>query len=294
MVNLLVDLHKADAYVDNYPSQFPDDSSRMMLKQSVFAKHGVSQADYDTSLVWYAHNMDTYSDVYRRVIDKLKDEYNHNSNPTDISSRGESSQIKAQAGRSYYSIDGDTADLWTLPRNWILPYGLNTGYIPFDYEPNHENNLGDCYELKYKTIVGQSSLSSLIAVDYSDGGTAYINHKYSSVNWNLLTLQTDSTRIVRRIYGYINYKLSSPNIVYIDSLQLLRTHLNSSFYASRISMPHIVERKLKRSEDTSDKNPATHQIKNEGHFKPKEGLNKPSIKRHIEKSPNANHLPSRL
>lgn len=293
MVDLLVDLHKADAYVDNYPTQFPDDSTRMALKQSVFLKHGVTQADFDTSLVWYAHNIDVYTDVYRHTIDKLKNEFNKASNDKSIPKRTDDSNEGLAIGKTYYTIEGDTADLWNMPREWILTQGMNTGFIPFDYNPDNAGKRGDCYELKYKTIIGQNKISSFIAVDYSDGGTAYLSHSYSSKNWNILSLQTDNTRSVRRIYGYFFYKLLSGETACIDSVQLLRTHMESDNYNSRFSAQHVVERMVKRNVKASGNESVSMKPIHHESFRPKDGLHKSSVNSHIEVSPNASHLPSR-
>lgn len=294
MVDLLVDLHKADAYVDNYPTQFPNDSTRMMLKQSVYLKHGVTQADFDTSLVWYAHNMEVYTDVYRRVIEQLKNDLDRTSNDKTIFPESNRKNDVLIAGVPYYSIDGDTADLWTMPREWMLSQGLKSGFIPFDFDTDRSSKLGDCYELKFKTLKGQEKISSFIAVDYSDGGTAYLNHSYSSRNWNLLSLQSDSTRSVRRIYGYFYYKLSPGDVAYIDSVQLLRTHMNSANYGFRFSVQHVAERNVRRANMQGDKGIPSSAPINNGVFIPKEDINKPSVRRHIKKSPNVDHLPSRL
>ena len=47
---------------------------RQVLKQSIFAKHGVDQELYDHSLEWYGHNMDVYTDVCDRAMRQLEDE----------------------------------------------------------------------------------------------------------------------------------------------------------------------------------------------------------------------------
>ena len=46
MVDLIVDLDKADAYVTLNPDKFQDDSSKLELKESVMAKHGVTLEEY--------------------------------------------------------------------------------------------------------------------------------------------------------------------------------------------------------------------------------------------------------
>jgi len=75
MADLIVDLQIADAYIDSDMGRFDSDSSMMVIKQSVFKKHGISQADYDSSLVWYAHNMEDYNKAYDKAVTKLKERY---------------------------------------------------------------------------------------------------------------------------------------------------------------------------------------------------------------------------
>ena len=72
MADLIADLQIADAYIESHINEFESDSSKMVIKQSVFKKHGITQQDYDTSLVWYAHNMEDYTKAYDKAVGKLK------------------------------------------------------------------------------------------------------------------------------------------------------------------------------------------------------------------------------
>ena len=74
MTNLLVDINKATALIDLNPDKYYNDSLKLMLKQSVFAKHGITKELYDSSMVWYAHNIEVYQDVCKRVVEKLQKE----------------------------------------------------------------------------------------------------------------------------------------------------------------------------------------------------------------------------
>lgn len=64
MAALLADIHKGEGVIDLQSSHYRNDSAKKVLKQSIFISHGVTQEDFDTSLVWYGHNMDSYKDVY--------------------------------------------------------------------------------------------------------------------------------------------------------------------------------------------------------------------------------------
>ena len=87
MEDLIVDLEMADAYIDSHWDQFPNDSSRLVLKQSIFMKHDVTPELYDTSLVWYARNMDVYLKVYDNVIERLKNMSEDASKETELYGR---------------------------------------------------------------------------------------------------------------------------------------------------------------------------------------------------------------
>ena len=52
METLLIDIHKAEAISDNL-TQYASDREKERLRQSVFDRHHVTQAQFDTSLVWY-------------------------------------------------------------------------------------------------------------------------------------------------------------------------------------------------------------------------------------------------
>ncbi len=299
MVDLLVDLYKADAYRQTHPSQFPDDSTLMALKQSVMAGHGVTPADFDTSLVWYAHNMDAYTDVHRRVIDRLEHERSR-IDPNEKPRPATGTEVAA-ARQQYYPASGDTADLWRAPRTWMLTPAMQSGYIPFDITPDRQARRGDSYELRLRAVNGQRSLAVLIAADYADGGTAYVTRNAVVAGANRISLPTDSQRTAVRVYGYLRYNVAQRQTVFIDSVQLLRTHLDPA--GRPTSRPvRVIERDPDRKSAGGDRSPSVDANRpapqvdvqpaaGRPTFKPRPGLNKSSHPRHINQSPNARHLP---
>jgi len=80
MANVLYDLYIAEAGMQENAAVFRNDSEKKQdLLQSVFKKHKISQARFDTSLVWYNANLDRYLKVntqvterYDYLIDKLQ------------------------------------------------------------------------------------------------------------------------------------------------------------------------------------------------------------------------------
>ena len=72
MSELLADRHIAEAVVDYNGPQWRTDSQRIALRDAVYLRHGVTQADVDTSLDWYGHNIGRYMEVYDRTIEILE------------------------------------------------------------------------------------------------------------------------------------------------------------------------------------------------------------------------------
>ncbi|MCD7710814.1 MAG: DUF4296 domain-containing protein [Porphyromonadaceae bacterium] len=73
MEDLLVDIHKAEAISDNI-TKYASEGEKERLRQSVFRRHHVTQAQFDTSLVWYSDHMTKYSQIYTNVTSRIREE----------------------------------------------------------------------------------------------------------------------------------------------------------------------------------------------------------------------------
>ena len=71
MAELLADFHTGEAVVDMNRTEFYTDSLRQLYKQSVYARHGVTPEEVDSSFSWYGRHMAEYMDVYDRTIEIL-------------------------------------------------------------------------------------------------------------------------------------------------------------------------------------------------------------------------------
>ena len=222
MADLIVDLQIAEAYIDSHIGEYTSDSSKLVLKQSVFKKHGITQEDYDSSLVWYSHNMEDYIKAHDKAIGKLKERYDkldkngkmvdremaireRRETPEAIPQSIHSSRGK-QLGRPNTDSKGDTIDLWQGNRSYVLTQGAKRGFITFSVQPDAQYKPGDRY------------------------------------GWVAIDVQSDSTRRVRRIYGYVSYDIKRGQTAIVDSLMLLRSHMSKSNYGF-INAQRLLERK---------------------------------------------------
>ena len=243
MADLIVDLKIAEAYMESNAAEFPNDSTKQVLKQSIFKKHGITSEEYDSSLVWYAHNMEDYVKAHDRAVGilqerhdkvaKLRDkELAEGKNPMRDPNRG---GPWTSSGPRHPKIAGtdvksDTADLWQGKRCYMLTPGSRQGFIPFDIVPDAGKQQGDRYQLAYKLTRGGNDFKVSLNVDYTDGATTQTTRATSSDGWVTIDIQSDTTRQVRRVYGHVSYNIGQGSVAYVDSLMLVRTHLNRGNY----------------------------------------------------------------
>ena len=68
MALLMADVHTSESVIELNWDQFRSDSAKQVLKESVYAAHGVSAEQVDSSLAWYGRNIPYYMYVYDNTI----------------------------------------------------------------------------------------------------------------------------------------------------------------------------------------------------------------------------------
>ena len=271
MSAILADMYKAEAMVEEDNNKYYNDSLKMMVRQSVMMKHNVTQEQYDTSIVWYAHNLDVYKDVYENTIKQLDTELNEirKGDYTAVAPVAKSDKIKPSVPR--YRAVGDTADIWENLRTWALLPGFSRNIITFDLKPDKECMKGDRYELAFKLANQRQSMKVFLGIDYKDGSTAYLYRTVNNEGWKHYKLQADTTRDVTRIYGYMSYASKPKHVVYVDSVELLRTHLDRKSYSNIIHQQNWIGKKEDKGNTKDDLKPKVAADKN---LEVKESFNK--------------------
>lgn len=212
---LLADFHIAEAYSSLQGnggaanmSVTGRDSMNKVLRQSVMLKHGVNEAEFDSTLSWYGYNLDKYEEMYELVLEKIaakQQEYMK-------SARNDES---AGAGLWPYShtlrIDGqpDATSTLTFTVNGAVPKG---GKLVWE-----------C-----KTLNANAPVDVFLAAEYPDGSVGYVNRSLIGDGKQMLSLQTDSSQSVKRVYGYLRSRQSG--VLLLDSVKLVAAPFNEISY----------------------------------------------------------------
>lgn len=210
MSDLLADMQIAESYSIVTAGGNGSPNARENLGLGVLAAHNVTQAQLDSSMAWYGRNLDTYSKLYEKVDKKL------------------------DAKRSKYLDDGGSADgdmndnMWPLHYFAIISPSATSDGLSFSVTPDAMER-GDRVEWKMH-LAPVSSCVMTLGVRYSDGMLGYVSRTFSNDMSPRITLQTDTSRTVGEIYGYMRMTPPPSTPVMVDSLRLARLPLDSAIY----------------------------------------------------------------
>lgn len=225
MAGLMADIHIGEAMVDHNRRQYDSDSMRQVVKQSVFAKHGVTSEQFDTSMVWYGHNMKEYMDVYDKTVSILENRL------AEIGNRVSAEQS--------LSLAGDSVDIWGGPRYLSLNALSASNVITFEISRDENWERGDAYTFRAKIINSKGNSRGAIAAEYDDGSVEFTNLASEGDGWKEMTFLCDSTRMPLQIYGFFTVLPEGNTSVYIDSVALVRNRLNPVRYNQRYRQRHV-------------------------------------------------------
>lgn len=222
MVELLTDIHKGESVIELNRSKYPGDSMRKVMKQSIFERHGVTQQQFDTSLVWYGHNIEKYIEVYDKVIEKLEDEIK----VADVSTDGSRVQM---------AVVGDSVDAWGDVRHRQFAYGEPSDVMKFSMRRDENWEKGDVYTWRFYVRKRISPMTWTLAADYTDGSTDYAYGAVASEGWQEVKFVTDTAKVISNLYGTVMMQPTRLESAYIDSITLVRTrHKPAEYFRSNI------------------------------------------------------------
>lgn len=212
MCDVLIDMQMAETIINDDPYTYGSFCQKNALFQSVFKKHNLTQAEYDSSLIWYGKNID----IYMRVHDMAMAEVDKR-----INALGE---VKAEA----FDIPrADSVDLWIDKRCYIFFPKAVANTIVFDLKPAEAYPAG-CrfvWEMQVWGLTpGKHVMELNLRADVSDS-TLVVKDSIVGNGFHQYTLQGTPYDPVQRVYGYIRLK-KSPAVpypkIYIDRIRLMR------------------------------------------------------------------------
>ena len=219
MEDLIYDYHLAQGIASQENST---DYQKRLAFELVLKEHGVSQAEFDSSLVYYYTRADRFQEIYKNVGERLNKE----------SEKYGGAAINAVTMMASASLNGDTADVWAGNRALMLlndrPYHL----YQFSQKADTTFHAGDSFMLSFNTTWlmqnGNRQAVAYLAITYDNDSTT---KQYNTISGSgLTTLRIPYCKEkVKEIKGFVVCGMRPAKddvnklcLLFIDNIQLYK------------------------------------------------------------------------
>lgn len=219
MEDLLYDYHLAQgaAVIDE---DMTSDYKRRLYFLAVLEKHGVTEAEFDSSMVYYYSHADRMAKIYHNLEERME---------------AAAQKIGANGGMRVetFGTSGDTANVWNGPRSKVLMARPLNNRLDFKITADTSYHANDMLQLYFMSSFlyqeGTKDAVALIAVKY-DGDTIVSRYqRVLSSGETRLTINERNDRKIKEISGFIYLGRGSGDsktlkLMVVDKMQLVRFH----------------------------------------------------------------------
>ena len=198
-----------------------EDYRRDLYFNAVLKKHGVTRAEFDSSMVYYYTRADRFVKVYRRVQDRLSEEALNLG-----ASEGEVERFTT------ITQNGDTANVWEGDRSmFFVPYAPYNR-CQFFQKADTSYHKGDSFMMTFKADYlyqgGSKDGLLYLALKYDNDSVASAVTRFSVSGNSQLRISACDNR-VKEISGYFylgeGYQKSTDlKLLFLTNIQLIRFH----------------------------------------------------------------------
>ncbi len=221
MEEVLYDYHLAQSAAEAGDGDVA--SNRYLYVQSVFQKHGITEAEFDSSMVWYSGN----AVILKKIYDRLSSRFESESKSLGVGV----SDTELYANMTEI---GDTANIWSGARFLILEDNRLHNITSLIMQGDSTFLPGDIFKLSFESHfmgINARDAYTFLQIQYTDGSTHGVSQRLSSSYSVMMTLNDGAKnadaraeRITITFFMPHAQKPSTPNFFYVTSPALLRIH----------------------------------------------------------------------
>lgn len=214
MEDLLYDYHLATTLSADLP--YNENYKKEAYLAYVFKKHHVTEAEFDSSMVWYSRHSDEMTTIYQNLQKRM-----------ETTAEQLKKQTIRHSGEVSVSLSGDTVDLWqdrTL--YWLTAYGL-TNKLTFDLRADTSFHEKDrlVWEADFSFLPkGKTSGRVVMGVNltFSNDSTQGMTRVVSMSGMQRLVITPDSAFKYKNVTGFMYYTGEEETSVLVSRIQLMR------------------------------------------------------------------------
>lgn len=222
MEDILYDYHIADAM---YQSNSGDATTMIVYKTAVLKKNGVSEAEFDSSMVYYTRHTRLLQKIYESLSTRLSKEA--------LALGASASEINQY---SLNSANGDTTNVWTGERSIVFspyrPFNLSSFTLKTDTTYKAGDNLWLNFDTQFIYQDGSREAIAMLSVKFNNDSVSSQHVYVSTPNHYTLQLSDDKHVGIKEIKGYFILNKGNSADAYsttfklmiISNISLIRIH----------------------------------------------------------------------
>lgn len=243
MENVLYDYHIAKAMSEEL--SYNENYKRALYLESVFHKYGITQADFDTSMVWYTRNPGQLAKVYEKVNARLK-----------AKREAIDRLVALRDNKPSTSAAGDSVDVWFKQHIFRLTGGALNNKLLFSQpaDENYQERDTLCWSLRFRfqgrvpDRLEMPWVALQMQYEKRDSIVSMIK-QVERPGVEMLSLSADTLGKIKEIRGFVYYpaREQSP-VLLLDHISLMRYHAQDSLV---VALPDSLQQSTdKASEET--------------------------------------------
>lgn len=221
MEAILYDYHIAKALGDELP--YNESYKKVLYVESVFKKHGVTQAEFDSSMVWFSRHPEILAKIYSPVNERLKAK-------RDAVGR----LLALSENKVEMSLPGDSVDVWAWKRSYRLS-GMPldnrlTFVLPSDSNFKGRDTLCWTVDFRFDAAMDTAVLPLMaLQVVYEKDSILTALQRVFHAGTESLTLAADTLGNIKEVRGFVYYPHPEPgHVLWADRISLMRYHATDS------------------------------------------------------------------
>ncbi len=244
--DVLFDYHMADAmvHVKGVASEEYDN-----YLDAVLEKHGITRAEFDSTMVFYMKHTPKMLDVYKHLSDRVSNE----------------ARLQGVDNNNLFGGDvmtGDTANIWNRERAYVFTDKGNDNYVKFHLASDSTYHQGDRFQLSFNTDFiyqdGMRNGYAVMSVRLANDSVVTRTSSMSSSSQYKLEFSDDKRIGIKDIRGFIMLRKSNAKadrnnstlrMMIVTNIKLIRMHMSESEKAKKDSIQSANDNKIINNEN---------------------------------------------
>lgn len=227
MEDILYDYHLAVAMMQNDVEENGKSSDNMITyRAAILKKHGVTPAEFDSSMVYYMRHTELLHDVYKNLADRLNDE-----------TTALGGERNGEDSFGNLSSVGDTANIWRSSTSMVFMPLPTFDHESFTFEADTAFHKGDSFMLDFNAeFIYQDGMRdgvAVLAIQFKNDSVASQMIRIQNKQHYSLTIADRDSLGIKRVKGYFllnKGNFTSDNsqttlkLMFIQNIKLVRMH----------------------------------------------------------------------